>query len=305
MKFNKWRNLLAYIALTFASLAWAGNAVVGRMVKFDYTPLTLSFWRWSVAAALFFAFNIRPFMRELDVICREWRFILFGSILGMALFHLLQYVALASTGALNVSIIVAFAPILVFFSSICLGEQTASKKRLFGLFLSTTGVVLVVTQGHLYQIRNLNLGSGEAYMLIGIISWSAYSLLLRKKSSDLSAQAMTTAMAAVAVIALLPFYLLQVAKEGWPTPNAQFIYTVGYLGLCASFLAYSAFNYGLIAVGPTAASFFLNFCPLFTALLSFVFLKDPLEWFHAVGLGLVLYGFYLASPAALKRPARI
>ena len=41
-----------YLLLTLTSLFWAGNFVVGRAIRADVPPLSLAFWRWTIALLL-------------------------------------------------------------------------------------------------------------------------------------------------------------------------------------------------------------------------------------------------------------
>ena len=38
--------------LTLSALSWSSNMVLGRAIRGDIAPLTLSFWRWAIAGLL-------------------------------------------------------------------------------------------------------------------------------------------------------------------------------------------------------------------------------------------------------------
>jgi len=79
--------------LTTATLLWAGNAVVGRMVIGLVPPVTLNFLRWVLAFALLLP--LAPWLLRADSgLWPHWlRFALLG-LLGVGSYNALQYLAL-------------------------------------------------------------------------------------------------------------------------------------------------------------------------------------------------------------------
>src|SRR5690606_6720270 len=64
----------AWIGLVLAAVFWAGNALVARAVRDDIPPLSLSFWRWSLALAILLPFVAPTLWRERERIRRGgWR----------------------------------------------------------------------------------------------------------------------------------------------------------------------------------------------------------------------------------------
>ena len=45
-----------YLLLGLANLFWAGNWVLGRALREAFGPITLNFWRWTIAAAVLLPF---------------------------------------------------------------------------------------------------------------------------------------------------------------------------------------------------------------------------------------------------------
>ncbi len=288
----------AYTALTLSCLAWSGNAIVGRAVSTDISPITLAFWRWLIAAILLILCTLQPLKDNYRVLLREWKYLLTSAVLGMALFHTFQYEALASTSAINVSILLSFSPVAVFLLSIFFRLETPTPGKIFGILVSLVGVMLVVTEGRFDRLAQFDIKAGELWMLLAIFSWSAYSILLRKKPKDLLSVPMMTAMGAISVCLLLPEYLFHVIKFGAPAIDMRFIYTIAYLSIIASVFAYLSYNFGVALVGPTIGSQFLNLSPLFTTLLSVFILGEQFQLFHLAGLVLIVSGIFLTMVRA-------
>ena len=56
--FAKFRH--PYLLLTLTTLFWSGNMVVGRAIRDDVPPLSLAFWRWTIALLLTLTTSRKP-----------------------------------------------------------------------------------------------------------------------------------------------------------------------------------------------------------------------------------------------------
>ena len=70
------------LLLALATLVWAGNFLVGRLLKQEITPVGLSFWRWALALLILLPWSARAFRRQWRLILAEWKLIVLGGVLG-------------------------------------------------------------------------------------------------------------------------------------------------------------------------------------------------------------------------------
>jgi drug/metabolite transporter (DMT)-like permease len=106
---------------------------------------------------------------------------------------------------------------------------------------------------------------------------------------------------AVGLAFTAPFYLYE-TLSGRPMPLTwSAVLFVAYTGLIASVVGFTAWNLGVMRVGPKTAGYFGNLFPIFGAALGILLLGEPFRWFHAAGGLMVLIGIYLATvtPAAI------
>jgi drug/metabolite transporter (DMT)-like permease len=95
--------------LTLPALLWAGNAVVGRLLRDQISPVTLNGLRWSLALLLLAPLAWRVLRHPGEVLAR-WRYFGLVGFLGMGCYNALQYQALHTSSPLNVTLMVASAP---------------------------------------------------------------------------------------------------------------------------------------------------------------------------------------------------
>ncbi|GIN88039.1 hypothetical protein J6TS2_44250 [Heyndrickxia sporothermodurans] len=91
---------------------------------------------------------------------------------------------------------------------------------------------------------------------------------------------------------MLPFNLSNFTISNM---NSSFIGSILYTGIISTVLCMLFWNIGVKKLGPTMSGNFLNFNPIFTALLAFIFLNEQLTWMQGIGSGIVVIGCYLFS----------
>ena len=75
--------------------------------------------------------------------------------------------------------------------------------------------------------------------------------------------------------------------------NATFFTSILYFALFPSLVAYFCWNRGVELIGANRAGLFINLIPIFASFMAVIWLKESLEWFHVMGLLLVLGGMAL------------
>ena len=282
--------------LATALLLWAGNVSVTRAAMLqDVPPLAFNFWRWTLALAIFVPFTARRVWRQRRVIRARWRFFIAFGVVSIAAFNSFYYVGLQYTTAVQGSLIMAFLPVLVLISVVAFMGERISRRQIHGVVLSIAGAVLIVLRGDPGRLLALDLNIGDVWCLAALVVWSWQILLLRRKPASLDMLSFMTVTIAVGVAFQAPAYLWEVGTGRNLVPTWQTLASLGYVALFASVIGTTMYNAGVIRVGSATAGNFGNLYPLFAAGLAVTFLGEPFEWFHGVGVVLVLGGIYFAT----------
>lgn len=288
-------NLLAYPLMACAALIWAGNIVIGRAASVAVPPVGLSFWRWTVAFVLFLPFVAPLIRRQWPVLRREWRLVLLLGLTGVAVFHTFLYIAVNTTTAINAALIYAATPALVpLLARPILGDRLGLRQGA-GIVLSMLGILIVVTRADWAVIGTLRFTEGDIWMIAAVVAWSFYSVLVKRRPADLHPNAMLAGMMAAGIAMTLPFYLWESATARAMPVTATAFWTVGYVAVFASILAYICYNKGIELVGPSRAAMTAHMLPVFAALFALIFLGEALHLFHLAGAVAVLLGIVLTS----------
>jgi drug/metabolite transporter (DMT)-like permease len=292
-------------ALTLAALLWSGSFVVARALRADIDPVLLTFLRWLIALAMLAPFVRREARGALPVVLREWRLLAALGATGIALFHPLVFVALQHTTATNALLVLSLAPAAILVGGALVGGERPTPRQLAGVLVSMAGAVVLITRGDLGLLRSAGAGIGDLWMLAAVVIWAAYSLLLRRRPSELS-QTMTL----VASIAFaLPMLLVLLVPALLAAPSAPItcslpvLLGVGYIAIFGSVVGFRLWAFGVAEIGPARAGQFVHLMPVLGAVLSFFFLGEPLTMAQVAGAAFVLGGIVLIERAApLRRP---
>src|SRR6476469_6831808 len=101
------------IGLSAAALFWSGNFLVGRALRNAISPLSLNFWRWTIALAILLPLTYGLLKRHRSLILRHWKLIVALGSTGIASFHTCVYLALTTTSAVNALLLLSLTPFLI------------------------------------------------------------------------------------------------------------------------------------------------------------------------------------------------
>ncbi|HZQ71658.1 MAG TPA: DMT family transporter [Burkholderiales bacterium] len=303
------RRLAAFGLLAAANLMWSGNWVLGRALREAFDPLSLNFWRWSVALLAMAPFALAQVRGHGALVRRHAGLLCMLALFGAFLFQSLVYLGLESTTAINGVLINAAGPFFIMLWSWGLEREPASLRQVAGMLLSFLGIVIIVCRGEPARLLQLEIHRGDAWILLAMPMWGLYSVLLKRAPAELHGLALTFVIACIGVAMMLPFFVLDAARGAMRWPGAAGIAGIVYVGLAASFGAFLCWNRGVAVLGANVAGFTLPLLPAFGTLLAMAFLGEPFQAFHAAAFATILAGVILATfrsgsrEAGTRRPA--
>ena len=287
--------LSAFLLLALASLLWPGNWITGRALRDAFDPVSLNFWRWTVAALVLAPFALPEIARKRALIGRHAGILLLLAFTGVALFQSLVYLGLRTTTAINAVLLNSSAPLFMLLCSWFLERERSSPRQVAGILISLAGILVILSRGDPGILLQLEFHAGDAWILVAMPVWGTYSVLLKRRPLELGAVTFLFVIAAAGVLMLAPFYALLAARSvlAWPTPVE--VAGVLYIGLAASVIAFICWNRGVAIVGANTAGFTLHLLPAFGTVLAILFLGEAFGVYHAVGIATILAGVMLAS----------
>ena len=285
-------------------LFWSGNAIVGRLMVGVIPPLAFNFGRWAVAFLILLPFCYKE-LRALALHWPSWpRYFLLG-FLGIACYNSLQYLALVTSGPINVTLVASSTPVFMLLIGRIFYGVTVRFTALVGVILSVTGVLIVISGGDIDVLLSLRLVLGDLLMLLASLCWALYSwMLVRPKGRLDLAELHPNWMAFLAVqiafgaIASLGFAL---AEWWWLSGSNMYKLDLGvalllsllYVAILPGIAGFRAWSVAVERVGPSFAAVVVNLTPLLTAFFSTIFLSETPDLHHALAFVFILSGIYI------------
>jgi len=283
-----------YLLLTLAILLWASNTVVGRAVRTDIPPVAFAFWRWLLATLIILAVSRRHLKRDWTIIRRSGPILLLLSAIGIAGFNALLYSGLQWTTAINSFLLQAMMPVFIVWLSFLIFKENVTPGQAAGLLICLAGAVVIITAGDLRILLHFSFNYGDIYIFAAVVLYAGYSALLRLRPPvhDLTFMAATFSLGA---LLLMPLYLWATVSGRPIEFNRTTLLSVVYVALFPSIVSYFCFNRGIAQLGANRGGMFLYLMPVFGSILAIVFLGETIQWFHLLGIGLIVPGLFIAA----------
>ena len=289
------KRALAFSLLALANLFWAGNWVTGRALRDSFDPVTLNFWRWTVAVVALAPFALRGLGAQLPVIRRHAGYLALLAFIGVALFQSLVYLGLRSTTAVNAVLINCSAPLFILLCAWVIERERATLRELAGILVSVAGILVILCRGDPAALRQLEFHAGDAWIILAMPVWGLYSVLLKRRPAGLGGTHFLFVLSVMGLLMLAPVAAWLALKTPPHLPSAAEATGVVYMGLFASVGAFIFWNRGVAVVGANAAGYTLYLLPTFGTLLAIAFLGESFGAFHAVGIVTIVAGVILAT----------
>jgi drug/metabolite transporter (DMT)-like permease len=289
------RARLAQWLLWVVPALWSSNYLIARLASDRIAPHALAFGRWTLALMLMLPFVWRELARA-DLRWRdEWRQLLVLGGLGMWICGAWVYLGGRSTSATNIALIYAATPVAIAVAGVRLLHERMSVAQLVGVGFALAGVLFVIARGDPNVLIDVEFNRGDAWIVGAAVSWTAYSVLLRRWPSVLSPAARVAAIMGGGVVVLLPFTLWEAAVAPGPpfTPAAAGLVLAA--AVIPGVLSYTAYSFMQRELGAARTALMLYLSPVYGAVGAWLVLGERPGWHHAVGAALILPSIWLAT----------
>lgn len=287
------------LLLTIPPVLWAGNAIVGRLVRDAVPPMTLNLIRWSIALAVLLPLG-RAALRAGSGVLANWKRYSMLGLLGVGLYNSLQYLALQSSSPINVTLVASGVPVWMLLVGRLFFKVPVKRKQVLGALLSIAGVLVVMCRGSLAELAALRLVPGDLYMILATIAWSFYSWLLMQQK-DVPALRADWAAFLLAQVAFGVLWSGALAGGEWALTDVHIAWSwplaaaLLYVAIGPAIIAMRCWGAGVQRAGPSLGAFFINLTPLFTALLSSAFLGEAPHLYHVLAFGMIVGGIAVSA----------
>lgn len=289
---------LGHVFALLTILIWGTAFISTKVLLTVFSPIEILFTRFIIG--YFILLLIYPHRLKLENRRQEWLFVGAG-VSGIALYYLLENIALSMTTASNVGIIVTIAPFFTaIFSTLFLKTEKPKKQFYAGFGVAIAGIAFLSFNGD--NALELN-PMGDILALFAAMIWTIYTILTRK-ISDLGYNMVQTTRRVffygILFISPLLFSMdfnLQAEKFASSTALGNIL----FLGVCASALCFVTWNTAIRLLGAVKTSVYIYLVPVVTVVASVLILGERLTIAVVFGAKLTLIGLWLSETKRFER----
>jgi drug/metabolite transporter (DMT)-like permease len=287
-----------YGAVVLSMIFWAFSFIWFKMANESFRPITIVFLRLIMSTIILSIFlwftgtfvKIKKEDRKLFAIL---------AIFEPFLYFLGESFGLTYVSATVGSVLISTIPVIAALGAWIFFKEKLRIINYAGIIISFIGILIFILgkDGSLtFSIKGLLL------MLLAVVSAVGYNLILSRLVGSYSPVYIVNVQNVLGSILFLPLFLIFDLKH---LLNNQFSFNnfIPVIGLAifASCGAFILFGYSVRMLGLTRANIFTNCIPIFTALFSFLLLKEKLSFQNLAGMAIVITGLFMSQVNGKKR----
>lgn len=286
--------------LGFAAIAfWSVNVLVSRIYAGHMGAAEISMWRWLVALMALLPFAIKPMREAWSLIMARplfYAFLLGGlGLFRITLLNSLIYLAGETASAINMALMGTVGPLFLAILGFIVLKQPITLRHAFGYAVTICGVVVLILNGNISNLRSFHFVMGDVWMLLSAVCFAAYSIILSFKPPQLSSTALLAYSAIIGLAFIVPFGLEDMAVRGYSLPPFSTMMVMVYLGLFPSLIAFFCWSTAMELLGPAKAGLIYYMLPLLSTVEAVFFLGEHFALSQGFGGLLILAGVMFAA----------
>ncbi|PPC74748.1 EamA family transporter [Pokkaliibacter plantistimulans] len=287
------RTWWAALGLAATTFLWAANAVVSRGLVGHMPPISLAFWRWTLAGAILIPLTWQSIRSHWPLIRPQLPWLALLAVLSVGAYNSILYMAVQKTTAINTALMNTLIPMTTMLAAWLMLGARPTGRQTGGMLLGFVGMIVIVSKANWQVLASLAFNHGDLLMLVAVGCWALYSVLLKKRHLGIPPVTLLAVVVMLGVPMILPFYVWEWSQQGGFAVDLTNLAAIGFTGVFASIVAYLLWNHGVGILGPSAASLFIFLMPVFGALLGVTLLGEALLPYHGIGGVLILAGLVL------------
>lgn len=278
-----------------ANTMWGLMAPVAKMAMAAgvVTPLLMTNFRIAGAALLFWLAS--AFTRQEHVSGPDLLRLAGAALLGI-LFNQGCYIfGVGFTSPGDASIITTTMPLWVMVLAALILKEPVTVKKVGGILLGGAGALLLVMGGTKSGVKGDNPTLGNLLVLTAQVSYALYLTFYRNFIRKYSVVTLMKWMFTFAAIILVPLSLPQTATTDWNSLTTAEIWSVAYVVVCATFIAYIFIMIGQKNLRPTLVGMYNYVQPIVATATGIAMGLDRITPVKLGAVALIFCGVWLVT----------
>jgi drug/metabolite transporter (DMT)-like permease len=296
-------NLLTYLKLLGAVLAWGGTFIAAKYAVIDASIEVSALLRFGVASIVLLLILKLQLGRLPRLNTQQLYYIVLLGLTGVALYNLFFFFGLQTVEAGRGALIITSNPLWVALGSVWFFLQRFGWINIIGFLICILGVAIVLSRGHLGILFSQGVALGELSLLACALSWAAYTLLgkrLMNSSSPLQPLALVT-YSCVSGSLLLLLWIIVSGQTVRLHNSLDLWLSISYLALLGTVAGFVWYFQGVQQIGAASASVFVFFVPVSAIIMGHLILNEALTLSLFTGATLIIGGVAMVNKPVINQ----
>lgn len=286
-------NLLPYLALAAVCIIWGTTYLALRIAVLHFPPFLFSALRQTTAGLLLLAFMMvvqkqsLPSMKGL-VHQAIGGFFLIGlgnGLVAWAEMHIPSSIA---------AIICSLMPVIVILINLTINrDERPTAPIIIGMTLGLVGIILIFGE-NIQEFSRLEYLTGIILIFVAVLSWAGGSVWIKKHNTDSNPFINAGLQMLFGGLYMFPASLLfdNLDTVSW---SGEAVYSLAYLIIFGSMVAYTCYSYALRKLPMTIVSMYAYINPIVAVILGWAVLGEALNIKIGIAIIVTIAGIYIVN----------
>jgi drug/metabolite transporter (DMT)-like permease len=281
-----------YVVLVLQQLIAAGTHIVAKTVVQDIEPVSLTFFRSILTAALLvIVLLIRRTRWRIER--RDYLSLIGLSLLAVPINQFLFFDGISRTSASNAALLYATTPVVVLVLSRFILKELLTWKKVVGVIIALIGVTFIIFEDG-FELNSSHT-YGNLLLMVAVLAWSLFTIFGKPMIQKYGAFYVTSLVLIIGMVLYLPIGLLFGGRVSLSSLSAKDLEGLLYFAVGTSFLGYFLWYFALGRMEAGKVAIFSNAQPFLTTLLAVVLLSQSVSPTFALGGVVTISGVVLVQ----------
>jgi drug/metabolite transporter (DMT)-like permease len=287
-------NQIGALLAICSTIIWSGNFIVSRYAIHLAGPMSIAFFRWTIATITMFPFAIRNLKAEWPIFKENKLYFFLMGLIGFAVYNTFIYTAGHYSTAINMSLFGSTVnPIVAALLGAWLVNEKLHWKNISGILLCIIGTLFLLTKGDIHNILSFQFGKGDLWMIGAGVCFGTYNVFVKKKPKGISNNSFLLCLFIIGATLLLPGALYEMKFVQPVVYNTNLLWVVLYIGIGNSTISYLIWNNAIQKIGAGKASLFLTLGPILSSFEAILFLNESFNQAQIVSGIIIISGIVI------------
>ncbi|MCK9167379.1 MAG: DMT family transporter [Bacteroidales bacterium] len=281
-----------YFLVILSMFFWGMTFVWTKVVLTYWNPITIILFRLIVSSAILYAF-IRLFRRAEPIAREDYGLFLLSALFNPFFYFIGENYGVKFSSPTVSAVIIATIPVFTAIAARFTYNERLTVFNTIGMILSLGGIGVMLSGPDLSFEAS---SKGIAWLGLAVISAVFYALVLKKLTVKYRSVTIVATQNFIGIFFFLPFFFLFDYPQFIATPiTKELITNLLQLAVFGSSLAFIFFTIGTRELGVSRTNLFSNLIPFFTAITSFILLKESFSTLKILGMLTVIIGVFMSQ----------